>query len=68
MLHIRNLFCTNHSINCLITVRFNHRNLGVGNSWKGKSNIGRFYRELPENVKPTHIIVGAGSAGCVLVF
>uniref|UniRef100_A0A915NG37 Glucose-methanol-choline oxidoreductase N-terminal domain-containing protein n=1 Tax=Meloidogyne floridensis TaxID=298350 RepID=A0A915NG37_9BILA len=27
---------------------------------------GKFIRPLPDGVKPTHIIVGAGSAGCVL--
>lgn len=42
--------------------------IGEGLNWR--TNIvkkGVFHRELPENVKPTHIIVGAGSAGCVLV-
>lgn len=52
----------------LIPIRFNHRSLGVGDSWKGKNTVGQFHRELPEGVKPTHIVVGAGSAGCVLVF
>lgn len=32
------------------------------NGWK----IGYFERELPKDKKPTHIIVGAGAAGCVL--
>jgi choline dehydrogenase len=27
---------------------------------------GAFYPEFPDNTKPTHIIIGAGSAGCVL--
>ncbi|KAI1729853.1 GMC oxidoreductase domain-containing protein [Ditylenchus destructor] len=34
--------------------------------WQHTRNTGGFHRELPEGVKPTHIIVGAGSAGCVL--
>ncbi|KAI1717252.1 GMC oxidoreductase domain-containing protein [Ditylenchus destructor] len=34
--------------------------------WQNTRNTGGFHRELPEGVKPTHIIVGAGSAGCVL--
>lgn len=41
---------------------------GGGLSWKTDMwKQGHFHRELPEGVKPTHIIVGAGSAGCVLV-
>nr|CAD2127654.1 unnamed protein product [Meloidogyne enterolobii] len=38
-----------------------------GYSWKDSSvYYGKFIRPLPDGVKPTHIIVGAGSAGCVL--
>ncbi|KAI6177012.1 hypothetical protein M3Y97_00860800 [Aphelenchoides bicaudatus] len=28
--------------------------------------VGKFHKELPKDRKPTHIIVGAGAAGCVL--
>lgn len=69
MLRIHNLFFSKNNTSFLFnTIRLIHRNLGIGNSWKGKSLTGYFHRELPKNVKPTHIIVGAGSAGCVLVF
>uniref|UniRef100_A0A914GQK2 Glucose-methanol-choline oxidoreductase N-terminal domain-containing protein n=1 Tax=Globodera rostochiensis TaxID=31243 RepID=A0A914GQK2_GLORO len=34
-------------------------------SWKeGFFKHGKFLRHLPDGVKPTHIVVGAGSAGC----
>lgn len=36
-------------------------------SWADSYKMGSFYPEIPEGKKPTHIIVGAGSAGCVLV-
>ncbi|KAI6235342.1 GMC oxidoreductase [Aphelenchoides besseyi] len=32
----------------------------------GGFKSGRFYPDLPKDRKPTHIIVGAGAAGCVL--
>uniref|UniRef100_A0A915CYD0 Glucose-methanol-choline oxidoreductase N-terminal domain-containing protein n=1 Tax=Ditylenchus dipsaci TaxID=166011 RepID=A0A915CYD0_9BILA len=35
-------------------------------SWQTSEAHGHFHRDLPVGVKPTHIIVGAGSAGCVL--
>ncbi|KAI3420307.1 hypothetical protein GPALN_003618 [Globodera pallida] len=36
-------------------------------SWKeGFFKYGKFLRHLPDGVKPTHIVVGAGSAGCVM--
>lgn len=71
-MHNKYLFQTlrQHSFNHFFFVKRNFaaREDGGGLSWKNdlfKSGI--FYRELPEGVKPTHIIVGAGSAGCVLV-
>ncbi|KAI6240867.1 GMC oxidoreductase [Aphelenchoides fujianensis] len=36
------------------------------NPFRGGYKTGRFYPELPTDRKPTHIIVGAGAAGCVL--
>jgi hypothetical protein len=35
-------------------------------NWRESFATGRFVRPLPRGMKPTHIIVGAGSAGCVL--
>ncbi|CAK5090230.1 unnamed protein product [Meloidogyne enterolobii] len=46
---------------------FVQRRFIQGYSWKDSSvYYGKFIRPLPDGVKPTHIIVGAGSAGCVL--
>lgn len=43
----------------------------VGHNYRFKPNeffkVGKFHKELPKGRKPTHIIVGAGAAGCVLV-
>ena len=36
-------------------------------TWRDGRKRGFIQPEIPEGVKPTHIIVGAGSAGCVLV-
>ena len=35
--------------------------------FRGHFRVGRFMPDLPTDRKPTHIIVGAGAAGCVLV-
>lgn len=35
--------------------------------WRDSTKMGAFYPEIPEGKKPTHIVVGAGSAGCVMV-
>lgn len=51
----------------LSTIRLISYGGGGGDSWKTSGKQGKFYPELPEGFKPTHIIVGAGSAGCVLV-
>ena len=40
---------------------------GGASKYQSSFKAGAFYPELPEGKKPTHIIVGAGSAGCVLV-
>lgn len=51
-------FSTSSSVSCRIR---------IGNQYQDSFKPGSFYPELPEGKKPTHIIVGAGSAGCVLV-
>lgn len=39
----------------------------AGNHYQDSFKPGAFFPDIPEGKKPTHIIVGAGSAGCVLV-